>query len=51
LIIYHATKGPAEGIPKASTVASELHDCIDKKGEKYPTDVVLGCNPTSMFGT
>ncbi len=46
-IIYHATEGPAEGILKTSTVARELHDHIDKKGEQYPTDVLLGCNPNA----
>jgi hypothetical protein len=49
LITYHATEGPAEGIPKASTVARELHDGIDKKGEQDPTDVLLGCNPNAYF--
>ena len=49
LIIYHATEGPSDVLPKPKTVARELYDRVDKKGEEYPSDVLLGCNPNAYF--
>ena len=48
-IIYHATEGPSDSLPKLCTVARELYDRVDKKGEEYPSDVLLGCNPNAYF--
>ena len=48
-IIYHATEAPSEGIPKPNTEARKLCDRKDKKGEEYPPDVLLDCNPNAYF--
>jgi hypothetical protein len=29
--------------------ARELYDRRNKKGEEYPADVILGCNPNAYF--
>ena len=48
-IIYHATEGPREGVRKPGTVARELYDRRNTKGEEYPANVILGCNPNAYF--
>ncbi len=48
-IIYNENPGPSEGIPNPNTVARELYDRVDKKGEQYPDEVLLSCNPNAYF--
>ena len=49
-LIYHATEGPSDSaLPRTGTVARELYDRVDKEGDEYPSDVLLGCNPNAYF--